>query len=265
MDGGVAVARSGVPVALDPAAAVARLGLIVLSTDLTTERDAARLVPPDRAAVHVARVPFRNPTTAKNLRRMGPLLTGAADLILPGEPLAAIYYACTAASVVIGDAAVTAAIHAARPGIPVVTPTAAGIAALAALGLRRIALVTPYLPDTTAPMVAYFDRSGLDIVAARCLGLADDRDMARVSAQTIVDAVTDADTDTAEAVFLSCTALPSLGVIDTLEARLRKPVVTSNLAGLWQMLHHARRRGADHAPGRLFAALPPPGPACATR
>lgn len=255
MGGGVSVLRSRVPVALDPTSAVARLGIIVLSTDLTTERDAARIVPPDHAAVHVARVPFHNPTTPENLRRMGPLLTRAAELILPGEPLAAIYYACTAASVVIGDAEVTDAIHAARPGVPVVTPTAASIAAFAALGMRRIALVTPYLPETTVPMVAYFERGGLDIVSAHCLGIEDDRDMARVSAQTIIDAVTDADTDDAEAIFLSCTALPSLGVIDTLEARLGKPVVTSNQAGLWQMLRHAGLV-ADHAPGRIFAALP---------
>lgn len=250
---------SRVAVALDPRAAVARLGLIVLSTDLTTERDAARIVPHDRAAVHVARVPFRNPTTPENLRRMGPLLTRAAELILPDEPLAAIYYACTSASVVIGDAAVAAAIHATRPGVPVVTPTLASLDAFAALGVRRIALVTPYLPETTAPMVAYFTRAGLDIVAARCLGLEDDRDMARVSARTIIDAVLAADCDAAQAVFLSCTALPTLGVIATLETRLGKPVVTSNQAGLWRMLRHAGLV-ADHAPGRVFAASPQ-GPA----
>lgn len=248
-----AVTLSGVPVALDPAEAVARLGLIVLSTDLTTERDAARIVPPDHAAVHVARVPFQNPTTPENLRRMGPLLTRAADLILPGEPLAAIYYACTSASVVIGDAEVAGAIHAARPGVPVVTPTQASLDAFAGLGVRRIALVTPYLPCTTLPMVDYFERGGLDIVSAHCLGIEDDRDMARVSAQTIIDAVTDADSDDADAVFLSCTALPALWVIDTLEARLGKPVVTSNQAGLWRMLGHAGLV-ADRAPGRIFAA-----------
>ncbi|MGS4943986.1 aspartate racemase/maleate isomerase family protein [Meridianimarinicoccus sp. RP-17] len=252
MDRHGAVTPSEVAVALDPADAVARLGLIVLSTDLTTERDAARIVPPDHAAVHVARVPFQNPTTPENLRRMAPLLTRAADLILPGEPLAGIYYACTSASVVIGDAEVGEAIHAARPGVPVVTPTAASLDAFAALGVRRIALVTPYLPCTTVPMVGYFERGGLETVSAHCLGMEDDRDMARVSAQTIIDAVLAADSDAAEAVFLSCTALPALGVIDTLEARLGKPVVTSNQAGLWRMLRHAGLM-ADRAPGRIFA------------
>jgi maleate isomerase len=253
MRGRAAVTPSEAPVVLDAADAVARLGLIVLSTDLTTERDAARIVPPDHAAVHVARVPFTNPTTPENLRRMAPLLTRAAELILPDEPLAGIYYACTSASVVIGDAEVAAAIQLARPGVPVVTPSAASLDAFAALGVRRVALVTPYLPCTTAPMVDYFAQSGLEIVSARCLGMEDDRDMARVSAQTIIDAVQDADCDAAEAVFLSCTALPALGVIDTLEARLGKPVVTSNQAGLWRMLRHAGLV-ADRAPGRIFAA-----------
>jgi maleate isomerase len=258
MDRRAAVMLSGAPVDLDPPGAVARLGLIVLSTDLTTERDAARVVPPDHAAVHVARVPFQNPTTPENLRRMAPLLTRATELILPGEPLAAIYYACTSASVVIGDSEVAEAIHAARPGVPVVTPTQASLDAFAELGVRRIALVTPYLPCTTVPMVAYFERGGLEIVTAHCLGIEDDRDMARVSAQTIIDAVLAADCDAAEAVFLSCTALPALGVIDALEARLGKPVVTSNQAGLWRMLRHAGLV-ADHAPGRIFAMPPVQG------
>lgn len=37
---------------------VSRLGLIALATDLTSERDAWRVLPPERAALHVTRVPY---------------------------------------------------------------------------------------------------------------------------------------------------------------------------------------------------------------
>ena len=48
---------------------------------------------------------------------MQPALTAGAALILPGEKLDAICYSCTSASVVIGDAAVEAAIRPAKPGV----------------------------------------------------------------------------------------------------------------------------------------------------
>lgn len=240
---------------------MARLGLIALATDLTLERDAVRLIPGARAALHVTRVVFENPTTPENLLAMGPRLTEAASLILPGMELAAIGYGCTAASVVLGSAAVRDAVQKARPGMPVATPPDAALAAFAALGVRRIALLTPYLPETTAPMVAFFAARGLEVVSAHCLGIEDDRDMARVTPDVVRAAAEAADVPEAEAVFLSCTALPALGLIDELETRLAKPVVSANQALLWRLLHHAGLGPLPGAWGRIFDAAPPGSPA----
>lgn len=250
------VTRSPAAVDLDPPDAVVRFGLVALATDLTTERDAARVLPHDRAALHVARVAYENPTTPENLRRMAPRLTEAASLIAPDTALSAILYGCTSASVVIGDDAVIQAIQAARPGVPVVTPTSAAMDAFSALGVRRIAMLTPYLPETTAPMVTYFADRGLGIVAADCLGLEDDREMARLRADTLIAAAEAADRTEAEALFIACTAVPALGVIEAIEARLGKPVISANQASLWRMLAHAGLPAAPAAPGRLFAHLP---------
>ena len=240
-------------VALERGAEPVRFGLIALSTDLTSERDAWRLIPPERAVLHVARVPFANPTTPENLRAMAPSLSAAAALLVPEQPLAAICYGCTAASVVIGDDQVEAAIQRGRPGVAVVTPARAAVRALASLGARRIALLTPYLPETTRPFAGYLAASGLKVVRTMCLGLADDRDIARVSEPSIIDAALAADHPGAEALFISCTALPALNIVAEIEARLGKPVVTSNQASLWEMLALADLPPA-RACGRLFAA-----------
>lgn len=256
-----AVTRSPAAVGYEPPGAVARLGMIALATDLTTERDAMRYLPHRSVAMHVTRVPFENPSTPDNLAKIAPNLAAAADLILPGIALAAIGFACTAASVEIGDAAIAEAIAGTRPGVPVVTPPDAAVAGFAALRARRIALVTPYLEETTAPMAAYFTGRGLDVVRAACLGIADDRDIARVSAATIVAAAEAADGLDVEAVFLSCTALPAIGVLDAIEARLGKPVISSNQALIWRLLHHAGVAAPADAPGRLFKAVPPDQPA----
>lgn len=246
-----AVTRSPVDPVLDEPGVV-RFGLIALATDLTSERDAWRILPPERAALHVSRVPYENPTTPENLARTAPTLTAATDLLVPGIDLAAICYSCTSASVEIGDAAVAEAVQKVRPGVPVVTPPDAAVAAFAALGVSRIALVTPYLPETTEPMVAYFARRGLDIVSAHCLGLSDDREMARVSRDTILEAVGAADMPDAEGIFLSCTALPAVGCIDAIEQRIGKPVVSSNQASFWRMAQLAGLAPRAEAPGRLF-------------
>lgn len=236
----------------------ARVGLIVLATDMTSERDLYRQLPEDNVAIHVTRVAFENPTTPENLRKMAPRLTEAAALLEPLQPLKAVCYSCTSASVAIGDDAVKASIQASVGSVPVVTPSGAARMAFATLGIRRIALLTPYLVATTEPMAAYFTEHGMELARVECLGLEDDRDMARVSDQTIIDAAIAIDTADAEALFISCTGLPAINVIAELEQRLGKPVVTSNQASAWAM---ARLAGfGDHSPtefGRLFAcALP---------
>jgi len=238
--------------------ATARFGLIALATDMTSERDLYRQLPSDTVAIHVTRVAFANPTTPENLRKMAPRLTEAAALLQPLQPLKAICYSCTAASVVIGDDAVKFSIQASVGNVPIVTPSGAARMAFAALGVRRIAILTPYTVSTSVPMAAYFTRHGMEISRVECLGLEDDREMARVSDQTIINAAIAVDTPDAEAMFISCTGLPAINVIARLEKRIGKPVVTSNQASAWAM---SRLGGfGDHRPaqyGRLFdCALP---------
>ncbi|WP_306120107.1 MULTISPECIES: aspartate/glutamate racemase family protein [unclassified Roseitalea] len=233
--------------------ATPRLGLIVLASDLTTEPDFATMLAPSGAVIHVTRVRNANPVTPANLRAMAGRLTEAAALLIEGVPLRAIYYSCTSASVLIGEAEVVANIQAARPGTPVVTPSGAARHALAALGAGRVAILTPYTVETTEPMAHHFAANGFEVTACQCLGIEDDRDMAHVTGETIVDAARAVDTPETEAIFISCTALPAVGVIAAIEEATGKPVVTSNQAGAWAMTRLGGLSGFRPAGfGRLF-------------
>lgn len=234
-----------------------RLGLVALSTDLTIENDLAGMLP-GHARLHVARVAYANPTTPENLAAMGPHLAAAADLLVPDVPLAAIGFGCTTGAVVIGDATVGAAIDSVRPGVPVFTPAQSACRAFRAMGLSRIAVLTPYLPGTTRVLAEYFDAAGLRLCAVHGLGMADDRDIARLSEDTIIAAVEAADHPEAEAMFISCTATPVVRLIDRIEDRIGKPVVSSNQALGRAMLDAAGLAG--HGPGRLFTL--PAGATC---
>ena len=242
---------------LEARGAIKRLGLIALSTDLTTERDFARIIPMDRAGVYGTRVAFANPTTPDNLRAMAPDITAAAELILPGETLDAVCYSCTAASVVIGDAEIAALINSALPGVPVVTPSGAALKAFSALGVKHISVLAPYLVETSMPMADYFNLHGLKIEKFRCLGLDDDRDMARVDPDFILRAALETDTAQTQAFFLSCTGLQAVDVIEELERQTGKPVVTSNQASAWALMNYAGLVQTSEKWGQLFqSALP---------
>lgn len=213
-----------------------RIGLIVLSTDHTTEPDYRRMIVSDDIGVYVARMAFANPVTPENLRAMQPSLTEAAALLLPDEELDAICYSCTSASVVIGDDEIEAAIGRAKPGMPVVTPPAAGVRGLRALGARRISVLTPYTVETSRPMADYFTRHRFAIESFTCLGLDDDREMARISLASLVELAAEAMAPTAEALFISCTAVRAAGAVARIEERIGRPVVSSNLASAWNCL-----------------------------
>lgn len=221
---------------LDARPLTKRVGLIILATDHTSEPDYSRMVASERIGVYVARIPYANPTTPDNLRKMRPTLTEGAGLILPGEELDAICYSCTAASAVIGDAEVAAAINKAKPYVPVVTPPLAATRGLRALGAKRISILTPYTVETSRPMVAYFAGHGFDIASFTCLGFDDDREMARIAPASIIELARDAMASDAEALFVSCTALRAALALPGMEGAIGRPVVTSNQATAWNCL-----------------------------
>ena len=226
--------------ALDARPLQKRVGLIALATDHTSEVDFRRMVASERIGVYVARIPYANPTTPENLRKMQPSLSAGAALILPDEPLDAVCYSCTSASVVIGDAEIEAAIQAAKPGVPVVTPPMAGMRGLNAFGVKRISILTPYTVETSRPMAAYFAAHGFDIQSFSCLGFEDDREMARKVMHPQADAL-----------FVSCTALRAALAVPGMEEAIGRPVVTSNQASAWNCL----RLCGDDTPRPEFGRL----------
>jgi maleate isomerase len=221
---------------LDDRSLEKRVGLIILATDHTSEVDFQRMVAGERIGVYATRIPYANPVTPENLRAMQPSLTAGAALILPDEPLDVVMYSCTSASVVIGDAEIETAVKAAKPTAAVVTPTAAAVSGLRAFGAKRISVLTPYTLETSRSMADYFEGLGFDIARFTCLGLTDDREMARISPDEIVAFAKEATAPDSDALFISCTAVRAAGVAARIEAAIGKPVVTSNLATAWACL-----------------------------
>lgn len=237
---------------LDARPVAKRIGLVALATDHTTEVDFARMLQGQDVGVYVNRIAFENPTTQESLMRTGPRLSAAAADILPGEMLDVLVYGCTAASVVLGNDTVADHMNEAKPGVPCVTPSSAAFDAFDVLGIKKVSVLTPYTQDVTDSLAAYFSQRSASVVNAACFGLTDDREMARISRESIIEAGVAACAEDADALFISCTAVRATGCVEALEDRLGKPVVTSNQAMVWRCMRHLNL--TSHVPrgGLLF-------------
>lgn len=243
---------STVTAQLDARPVSKRIGLVALATDHTTEIDFARMFQGQDVGVYVNRIGFENPTTHESLLRTGPRLAGAAADILPDEVLDVLVYGCTAASVVLGNHKVAEYLNRAKPDTPCVTPSSAALDAFDALGVKKVSILTPYTQDVTNTLAAYFGQHGPQVVNAACFGLTDDREMARVSTQSIINgAVAACDTE-ADALFISCTAVRAAGCVAQIEAQLGKPVITSNQAMAWRCMRHIGIKSGLTDSGKLF-------------
>jgi len=214
----------------------ARIGLIALSTDLAIERDFARMLPDDRAALFTTRIHLETPNSDRTFLALQDDLVAATRLIIPDSRLDAVVFGCTAASTIIGPDRVAALVGQARPGVPVTNPATAATAALQALGARRLAVLTPYTRQMTGNVLRFLGDAGFHFASVRCLGFDTDVAIGSIPALAFLDLAQGKQLDGADALFISCTATKALDVIDAIEAAIGVPVITSNQAALWHAL-----------------------------
>ncbi|MFT4792887.1 MAG: maleate isomerase [Paracoccaceae bacterium] len=230
----------------------ASLGLIVLQADEVIEQDFRRLFPDRDVAVYASRIPSGADLTPETLKAMETALPRAAELLPPSVGFDAIGYACTSGATVIGPQQVEDMIHRAADARAVTDPLTAAAAALAHLGVRNIGLISPYIEDVSAALRAALTARGFAIARFGSFEEQQEARVARIDPASIRDAaIAVGRHNDVDAVFLSCTNLRTLDVIDAVEAAIGKPVVSSNLALAWHM-----GRLADvpaTGPGRLLA------------
>lgn len=244
---------NGFPYMLSNEAQTKRLGVVVLQVDETIEDDLRRLLPADVARLHVTRIPSGAELTPETIAQMDGDLAHSAAL-LPDSDFDAIAYACTSGTTLIGAERVADRIREARRTSHVTDPLSAARAAFSHLGIRTVAIVSPYIESVAQPIRAAFAAAGLDVPVAVSFGEKVEARVARIDPRSIREAALHAaERSGAECLFLSCTNLRTLGVIDELEAKTGRPVLSSNLVLAWHMARLAGIATAPDAPGRLFA------------
>lgn len=227
---------------------------IVAPFDFALDRELWRWVPDD-VSLHLTRTPFVPVEVSLDMARLvsehETLREGVQALCAVAPEVVA--YACTSGSFVGGTAGeqlMTAAMEQAGE-IPSLTTSGALLGALKEIGAHRVAVVTPYTKSVTDSLEDFLGEGGIAVTGRSYLGLT--REIWRVPYRDVVDMAREAVADGPDALFISCTNLPTYDVIPQLEAELRMPVLSANQVTIWDAL----RRIGKEAVGPYQALLDP--------
>ncbi|MGW3506316.1 maleate cis-trans isomerase family protein [Streptomyces sp. NPDC000994] len=233
---------------------------VVAPFDFALDRELWRWVP-DEVSLHLTRTPFVPVEVSLDLARLvseHQTLDAAVRTLTAVAP-EVVAYACTSGSFVggiAGERAMCAAMARAG-GVAAVTTSGALLEALAELGTRRVALVTPYTVSSTRSLQDYLAEAGVTVTGCAYMGLT--RHIWKVPYRGVVDmARRAARRNRPQALFLSCTNLPTYDVIPQLEAELRIPVISANQVTMWAALRRLGTRAVG--PYQALPAGVPPAP-----
>jgi maleate isomerase len=127
----------------------------------------------------------------------------------------------------------------AETGIPSTTSVLALNEIMAATRVRRFGLVTPYLHDIQARVIANYRRQGFECVAERHLNDQGNFSFAEISADTIRGMVRDVAAARPDCISTFCTNMRAAPLVDALERELDVPIYDTVSVALWKSLRLA--------------------------
>ena len=233
-----------------------RIGLLVPSTNTTCEPDFYRVAPPD-VTIHTGRLWLTDEEEEQAVDRMNTeveqgsryLKTAAVDVLA---------YGCTTGSFYKGqgyDAEMLKTMQRAS-GAPAVATAPAVVEALRSLGAAKISVATPYPEWSNRRLRSYYEAAGFDVLNVEgepTAAKAGNQGTNDLSPESIVEFASRVCRPEADVLFCSCTAWRSFEVVQELESRVGRPVVTANQATAWAALKRVGVRRPDPSFGTLFA------------
>jgi maleate isomerase len=227
-----------------------RIGMMMPCRNTVAEPDARALLP-EGVSLHTTRLRLLG-TSHEELLAMTRDVEGAAELLAAAK-MNLLAFHCTAASTL--DAGLGADVVARierSTGIKATATSEALLAALAALGAKRIVMVSPYKQHINDSEVAFFAQHGIEVLEEVGLALPDAETMSAVTPDEWYERTLALKRPDADAYFLSCTNIRAVPAIERLEQALKAPVISSNQAMIWHCLRKAGLEDVVHGYGRLL-------------
>lgn len=210
---------------------------VIAPFDLALDRELWRWAP-ENVSLYLTRTAFVPVPVSVEMASLisdeAAVHSATRDLLSPEPDV--VVYACNSGSFVNGAAGerglVNVMLEAGAPAA--VTTSGALVQALEALGVHRLATATPYVDSVSERLEGFLNEHGVEVVRQVGLGLTGQ--IWKVSYRDVVEIVRSADRPEAEAMFISCTNLPTYDIIGPLEQELGKPVLTANQVTIWAAL-----------------------------
>ncbi len=229
-----------------------RIGLITLGSDFRIEKDFNNLIYGRDIDLYVNRIHCYNPLTNDTLAKMAEDITEVTKDILPDQKIDCIAYGCTSGTVAAGYDVIKEKVNLAKPEAKVTTPITSAIKALKVLGINKISIFTPYTKTINDSVASYFKKRNITINSLSYFDIDSDLDIGKVDEQYLFEVLSKTDLVDSDALFVSCTALPVLSIIDKLEKKLNKVILSSNQTLIWDSLNEINYKEKIEGFGKLF-------------
>ena len=229
-----------------------RIGLITLGSDFRIEKDFNNLIHGKEIDLYVNRIHCYNPLTNATLAKMADDITEVTKDILPDQKLDCVAYGCTSGTVAAGYDVIEKKINLAKPEAKVTTPITSTVKALKVLGINKISIFTPYTKTINESIVGYFKKKNTIVNSLSYFDIDSDLDIGKVDENYLFEVLSKIDLEDSDALFVSCTALPVLSIIDKLEKKLNKVVLSSNQTLIWEALNLIGNKKPIVGYGKIF-------------
>ena len=231
---------------------IPRVGLIALSTDLTIEQDFRNVFYQQPVNLYINRIPFDNPMNEKNYLKMRDILPSVTKNILPGESIDTIAYGCTSGTIAIGEKVVEKKICEVKNDCYVTTPITAALRVFNKLSFNKIAVLTPYPDLVNKTIFNFLSKNNIDVTSFNSFNISSDKDVAMLKKETIINTIKSIQDEEAEAIFVSCTAMPILNLIKDIEKIKNKLIFSSNQLIIWDCLRSVKIEKPIYGYGKLL-------------
>ncbi|MDC0010049.1 racemase [Candidatus Pelagibacter sp.] len=229
-----------------------RIGLITLASDFRIEKDFNNVIYGRDVDLYVNRIHCYNPLTNETLAKMADDITDVTKNILPDQKLDCVAYGCTSGTVAVGYDSIKEKVNLAKPEAKVTTPITSAIKALNTLGINKISIFTPYTKKINDSVVSYFEKENININSLSYFDIDSDLDIGKVDEDHLFDVLSKINLTDSDALFVSCTALPVLSIINKLEKKINKIVLSSNQTLIWDSLNAINYKEKIEGFGKLF-------------
>ena len=229
----------------------AKLGFILMSTDLAAESDFFDMAPND-VAIHITRLKTDDHTTNETLSKHLEFMADAASRIQPDTKPDVISYSCTSGSIVIGEEKIKEEIKKGAPYAIPMTLVTGVVDALEELKVKNLVVGTPYLDEINTKEAEFLINKGFSVLNIQGLNLTKGIEFGTVTPEYWIKFALEINEAAADAIFLSCGGIRSTEVIDRIEQKVGKPVITSNQAQMWSCLRRAGVEDKILGFGELF-------------